>query len=107
MGASDSYFQLIVYYHKEITNKTAKFNAPCFLMELVGPRVSICSAVTKNKEVLMDPLGSSSWLLFQPKYKSYLLEVARLFKALKQQLEEFALLYEKKSDLPQPEYPFF
>jgi len=105
-GGGDSYFQSIAYYHKEITEETRKFNAPCFLMELVGPRMGISSACALSRVVNVDPL-SIHYLLFQPANKSYFLEVAKTFKALRHQLQCLSDLYTVQPMLPQPEYPFF
>jgi len=75
-------------------------------MELVGPRMGISSACALSRVVNVDPL-SIHYLLFQPANKSYFLEVAKTFKALRHQLQCLSDLYTVQPMLPQPEYPFF
>jgi len=98
-GGGDSYFQSIAYYRKEITEETRKFNAPCFLMELVGPRMGISGACALSHVVNVDPL-SIHYLLFQPANTSYFLEVAKTFKALQHQLQCLSNLYASQPILP-------
>ena len=56
-GDCDSYFQSIRCYQQEIKEDARKFNAPCFFMELIGPRMGISSACALNHVVNVDPLS--------------------------------------------------
>ena len=84
-GSADSLMEAVGYYFHYNPDKKL---LPCFLIELVGPHIGIYGAVTVAGKVQVDKLSLSHWLCFQPKDGVAMLQIAKMFKALKTVLQE-------------------
>ena len=94
-GGSDSYAQAIAYYVKTLKEKLVRKHSPAFLLELVGPHLFISGAVY-DKYVFVDRLVDPVWLVPQ-RNEDAIIRIARIFKALKEAIEEIRQYYDDKS----------
>ena len=107
-GKVDSYMEVIAYYVNELNyhKQGVNWQAPCFLIEIVGPHMMVSGAVVA-KGVHVDRLIRPVWLVHQPYQKHAMICVARVMRALKVQLCDLVDLYIKAKAVEQPNYPFF
>jgi len=83
-GGAESIFEAVGYYWH--CNPEKKL-LPCFIVELVGPHLGIYGAVTVSGKIQVDQLSVTHWLCCQPKNQGIMLQIAKLFKALKMVLQ--------------------
>ena len=85
----DSYMQGCSHYLKSLTGGCSP--APCFIIELVGPRIAIHGAIYTST-VCVDSL-TSLLLFFQPNDRPAMEKIGRTFKALKEALVDLKQFY--------------
>ena len=83
-GANDSLMEAVAYYFH--SNEDQEF-LPCFIVDLVGPHIGIYGAITVSNKIQIDKLCLTHWLCFQPNDKIAMLQIAKLFKALRTVLQ--------------------
>ena len=97
MGQADSLMEAVGYYFHY--NPDMKL-LPCFLIELVGPHIGIYGAVTVAGKIQIDKLSLTHWLCFQPKDRVAMLQIAKMFKALKKVLQGNFFQVSKQCNFP-------
>ena len=96
----DSYMEGCSYYLKNLSSDYSP--APCFIVELVGPRIAIHGAIYTST-VCVDSL-TSLLLFFQPNNRPAMKKIGRTFKALKEALVDLKHFY---SSGYRSTFPFF
>ena len=104
-GQSDSHSQIIGYYVQSLEEKKpGQCPAPAYLIELVGPQLTISGAVY-GRYVFVDKLIDPVWLVPQHNEEA-IIRIARIFKALKEAIGKIQQYYEKVP-VSQPRFPIF
>uniref|UniRef100_A0A1X7VM59 Protein kinase domain-containing protein n=1 Tax=Amphimedon queenslandica TaxID=400682 RepID=A0A1X7VM59_AMPQE len=104
--SGDSYAQVIGYYVQSLKGKYPdQCPAPAYLLELVGPQLSISGAVF-GKYVFVDRLVDSVWLVPHQNEEATI-RVARILKALKDAIREIQAYYKNNTRIDNPEFPVF
>ena len=104
-GQSDSHSQAIGYYVQSLEErKPDKCPAPAYLIELVGPQLTISGAVY-GRYVFVDKLIDPVWLVTQHN-EDAIIRIARIFRALKEAIGKIRQYY-KKVPVSQPRFPIF
>ena len=103
-GGGDTYLQNACYYAKfhgqSINLELIRASCcPTFLVELVGPAICISGAVY-HEFISIDPLTPMLYLFFLP-HNPLMMQLARVFKALKMGLLELKEYYEKLQPAPE------
>ena len=105
-GGSDSHSQVIAYYVQTLEErKPAQCPAPAYLIELVGPQLTISGAVF-GRYVFVDKLIDPVWLVTQHNEKA-IIKIARIFKALKKAIGEIQKYYENNKKMKYPRLPAY
>ena len=106
-GGSDSHSQVIAYYIASLEEKPVdQCPAPAYLIELVGPQLTISGAVY-GRDVFVDKLKDVS---LEPQCnEEEMIKIAKILKALKHAIEEIKKYYDKKyyDNGLDPRYPTF
>ena len=104
-GESDSHSQAIAYYVQTLEKRGPdKCPAPAYLIELVGPQLTISGAVY-GRYVFVDRLVYPVWLV--PQNQKAMIRIARIFKALKEAIETIQWFNAFKIYASQPRFPIF
>ena len=105
-GGSDSHSQAIGYYVQSLEEKKQdKCPAPAYLIELVGPQLTISGAVY-GRYVFVDRLVDPVWLVPHQREEA-MIRIARIFKALKEAIGEIRQYYTKETRVTWPRFPIF
>ena len=105
-GGSDSHSQVIAYYVQSLEEKNpGQCPAPAYLIELVGPQLTISGAVF-GRYVFVDKLIDPVWLVPHQR-KEAMIRIARIFKALKEAIETIQLYHALQVTVTQPRFPIF
>ena len=105
-GGSDSHSQVIAYYVQTLEErKPAQCPAPAYLIELVGPQLTISGAVF-GRYVFVDKLIDPVWLVTQHNEEA-IIKIARIFKALKKAIGEIQKYYENNKKMKYPRLPAY
>ena len=105
-GGSDSHSQIIAYYVQSLEEKKPdQCPAPAYLIELVGPQLTISGAVF-GRYVFVDKLIDPVWLVPQHNEEA-IFKIARIFKALKEAIGKIRQYYENATPVIQPRFPIF
>ena len=105
-GGSDSHSQVIGYYVQTFEDrKPDKCPAPAYLIELVGPQLTISGAVY-GRHVFVDKLIDPVWLVPQHNEEA-IIKIAQIFRALKKTIGEIQGYYEGKLAVTQPRFPAY
>ena len=88
-ASCDSYMEGCSYYLKSLSSDYSP--APCFIVELVGPRIAIHGAIYTST-ICVDSL-TSLLLFFQPNDRPAMEKIGRTFKALKEALVDLKHFY--------------
>ena len=92
-GGSDSHSQVIGYYVQTFDNrKPLQCPAPAYLIELVGPQLTISGAVF-GRYVFVDKLIDPVWLVTQHNEDAKF-KIARIFRALREAIGEIQKYYD-------------
>ena len=103
-GGSDSHSQVIAYYVQSLEEKKpAQCPAPAYLIELVGPQLTISGAVY-GRYVFVDKLIDPVWLVPQHN-KERIFKIAQIFKALKDAIRAIRRYYKVLPQIHMPRYP--
>ena len=91
-GGSDSHSQVIAYYIQTFDDrKPLQCPAPAYLIELVGPQLTISGAVF-GRYVFVDKLIDPVWLVMQHNEEAKF-KIARIFRALREAIGEIQKYY--------------
>ena len=105
-GGSDSHSQAIGYYVQSLEEKKQdKCPAPAYLIELVGPQLTISGAVY-GRYVFVDRLVDPVWLVPHQREEA-MIRIARIFKALKEAIRKIRQYYTKETRVTWPRFPIF
>ena len=105
-GESNSHSQAIAYYVQSLEErKPGQCPAPAYLIELVGPQLTISGAVY-GRYVFVDKLIDPVWLVPQHNEEA-IFKIARIFKALKEAYGKIRQYYENATPVSQPRFPIF
>ena len=92
-GGSDSHSQVIGYYVQTFDDRNPlRCPAPAYLIELVGPQLTISGAVF-GRYVFVDKLIDPVWLVTQHNEEAKF-KIARIFRALREVIVEIQKYYE-------------
>ena len=104
-GGADSHSQAIAYYVQSLEKREPKkCPAPAYLIELVGPQLTISGAVY-GRYVFVDKLIDPVWLV--PQRDEAIIKIARIFRALKEAIGEIRGYYEGEPTVTQPRFPAY
>ena len=104
-GGSDSHSQVIAYYVQSLEKrKPYQCPAPAYLIELVGPQLTISGAVF-GRYVFVDKLIDPVELVPQHNEEA-IIKIARIFRALKEAYGKIQQYYEKVPE-SQPRFPTY
>ena len=93
-GGSDSHSQVIAYYVQMFDDrKPLQCPAPAYLIELVGPQLTISGAVF-GRYVFVDKLINPVWLVTQHNEEANF-KIAQIFRALREAIVEIQKYYEE------------
>ena len=105
-GGSDSHSQVIAYYVQTLEErKPAQCPAPAYLIELVGPQLTISGAVF-GRYVFVDKLIDPVELVPQHNEEA-IIKIARIFKALKEAYGEIQEYYKNNKKMKYPRLPAY
>ena len=105
IGGSNSHSQVIGYYVQTLEKREPKkCPAPAYLIELVGPQLTISGAVF-GRYVFVDKLIDPVWLV--PQREEAMIRIARIFKALKEAIRKIRQYYTKETRVTWPRFPIF
>ena len=105
-GGSNSHSQVIAYYVQSLEEKNpGQCPAPAYLIELVGPQLTISGAVY-GRYVFVDKLIDPVWLVPQHNDEA-IIRIARIFRALKEPIGEIRQYYPNPNPVRQPRFPIF
>ena len=105
-GGSDSHSQVIAYYVQSLEEKNpGQCPAPAYLIELVGPQLTISGAVY-GRYVFVDKLIDPVWLVPQHNDEA-IIKITRIFKALKEAYWKIQQYYEKNTKINYPRLPAY
>ena len=105
-GGSDSHSQVIAYYVQTLEKrKPLQCPAPAYLIELVGPQLTISGAVY-GRYVFVDKLIDPVWLVPQHNEEA-IFKIARIFKALKEAYFKIRQYYKNDTEVKYPRLPAY
>ena len=105
-GGSDSHSQVIAYYVQSLEKRNpGQCPAPAYLIELVGPQLTISGAVY-GRYVFVDKLIDPVWLVPQHN-EDAIFKIARIFRALHEAIGEIQQYYAGGSTVIPPRFPAY
>ena len=105
-GGSDSHSQVIAYYVQSLKEKKLdQCPAPAYLIELVGPQLTISGAVY-GRHVFVDKLIDPVELVMQHNEEA-IFKIAQIFRALKEAYFKIQQYYENDTEVKYPRLPAY
>lgn len=106
-GGSESCSEALGYFSGSLDRRSYDTcPGPAFILEIVGPHLFISGAVL-GEGVYFDRLAPGLWLVPQYQCERNMIQIARVLKALKEELSALAAYYKNISSLACPRFPTF